>query len=97
MKNKLKFNKIIILIRVYFLKVSRYAAIWYEKATMTEHFFTIMMAIIIGVIGGFGAVIIRFLVESISEFFFSGHGSILERMSATPWYYLLLIPSKILK
>lgn len=60
---------------------------------MTEHFFTIMMAIIIGVIGGFGAVIIRFLVESISEFFFSGHGSILERMSATPWYYLLLIPS----
>ena len=60
---------------------------------MTEHFFTIMMAIIIGVIGGFGAVIIRFLVEAISEFFFSGHGSILERISVTPWYFLLLIPT----
>jgi CIC family chloride channel protein len=91
MKNLL-LDKIKIILRFYYLKSSRKAGKWYEKAKMTEHFYMILMAILIGIAAGFGAVIIRELVHFISRLCFGNGKTILEGIANTPWYYVMLIP-----
>ena len=56
---------------------------------------TIMLAIasIIGLIGGFGAVGFRTLIECIQTIAVGGSDNILERVIALPWYHKLFIPS----
>ena len=75
--------------------VKAYAKInlWLEKIIMTENIFMITLAVVIGLLGGFGAVGIRMLIDYISELSFSGHGSLLENIMATPWYWKILIPA----
>jgi CIC family chloride channel protein len=51
------------------------------------------MAIIIGIIGGLGAVFVRWLIEQLSLIFFSGEGSTHERISNTHWLLILFIPT----
>jgi len=63
-------EKFRIWLRYIWLISSRKAVKWYEKATLTEHFFMIIMAIIIGIIGGLGAVFVRWLIEELSLIFF---------------------------
>jgi len=63
-----------------------------EKAKMTEHTFMIVVAIIIGVFAGFGAIGSRMLTKTLSELFFSGHGALLESIVAAPWYMKILVP-----
>lgn len=63
-----------------------------EKAKMTEHTFMIIVAIIIGVFAGFGAIGIRLLIKTISEISFSGYGSLLDNIIASPWYIKILVP-----
>lgn len=87
------FKKFRIWLRFIWLISSRKASRWYEKATLTEHFFMIIMAIIIGIIGGLGAVIVRWLIEQLSLIFFSGEGSTHERISNTYWLLILFIPT----
>jgi len=65
----------------------------FEKARLTEHTFTIIIAIIIGVMGGYAAVGIRFLIEEFSQISYSGNGNILENISNAPWYMLILVPA----
>ena len=64
-----------------------------ERAKMTEHFFMISVAVIIGLLAGFGAVGIRLLIESISELSFSGEGTLLQNIIAAPWYVKVLVPA----
>jgi CIC family chloride channel protein len=63
-----------------------------EKAKLTEHTFMIIVAIIIGVLAGFSAIGIRFLIEEISNISFSGEGTLLENIINTPWYFKILVP-----
>ncbi len=86
-------DRIKILIKYFYLKFSHKAAIIIKKIQMTEFMYMIIMAIVIGVVAGFGAVGVKYLVEFISEIAFSGEGTILEKVIATPWYILLLIPA----
>lgn len=72
---------------------SRLAIRLVERAQMTEHFFMIVLAIIIGILGGFGAVAIRALIHYISDISFTGDGSLLENIINSPWYIKLLIPA----
>lgn len=65
----------------------------YEKAIMTEHVFMIFAAIIIGALAGYGTIVIRYLIKFISELTFSGAGSFLEAVMATPWYLRIAIPA----
>jgi len=53
----------------------------------------IIVAIIIGVLAGFAAIGIRFLIKEISNFSFQGAGNILENIISTPWYWILIIPT----
>jgi len=53
----------------------------------------IIVAIIIGVLAGFAAIGIRFLIKEISAFSFQGAGNVLENIISTPWYWILIIPA----
>lgn len=63
-----------------------------EKAKMTEHTFMIIVAIIIGVFAGFGAIGIRLLIKGISEISFPGSGGLLDNIIAAPWYIKVSVP-----
>lgn len=60
---------------------------------MSEHFFMIVCAVIIGLIAGYGAVGIRWLIEHISLLSYPGDGSFLDRLIAAPWYVKVLVPA----
>jgi chloride channel protein, CIC family len=53
----------------------------------------IIIAIIIGVLAGFSAIGIRFLIKEISALSFHGAGNILENIMNTSWYWILIIPA----
>src|SRR5208337_1244103 len=73
--------------------VSRYAIRLVEKAKMTEHTFMISVALIIGIMGGFGAIAVRKMINGISSIFFSGHGNVLNNIIASPWYIIISAPT----
>ncbi|MEJ2104932.1 MAG: chloride channel protein, partial [Ignavibacteriaceae bacterium] len=74
-------------------KVSLRTAAYFEKLKLTEHTFMIIVAIIIGVLAGFSAIGIRFLIKEISALSFQGEGNILENIMNTSWYWILIIPA----
>jgi CIC family chloride channel protein len=59
----------------------------------TEHLFMIVCAVLIGLIAGYGAVGIRWLIETISHLAFPGEVSFLDRVAMIPWYWKILIPA----
>jgi len=59
---------------------------------MTEHTFMIIVAIIIGVLAGFGAIAIRTLIMEISNLSFPGDKNLLENIIDAPIYIKILIP-----
>jgi CIC family chloride channel protein len=67
--------------------------LWIEQVKMTEHLFMMILASIIGLLAGFGAVGIKELIHFISHISWSGEGSLLENIAATPWYWKILVPT----
>jgi len=64
-----------------------------DRVKMTEHLFMIIVAIIIGILAGFGAIGIRALIKEISDLSFSGDGNLLSNIMNSPWYIKLMIPA----
>lgn len=62
------------------------------KLQQSENLYMIFLAIIVGTIAGFAAVLIRILIEEISSLSFPGDKTLLENLIAIPWYYKLLVP-----
>ena len=52
----------------------------------------IIVAIVIGILGGFSAIGIRALIQFISHLSFPGDGSFLENVVASPWFLVVIIP-----
>jgi chloride channel protein, CIC family len=65
----------------------------YSKLHQSEHLFIILLSIIIGVIAGFAAVGVRLLIHGITNLSFPGNGSLLENITALPWYWKIIIPA----
>ena len=63
-----------------------------DRAKMTEHTFMIIIAIIIGVLAGFGAIGIRALIKELSILSYPGNDNILANIMAAPWYWKLIVP-----
>jgi CIC family chloride channel protein len=63
-----------------------------DRAKLTEHTFMIIVAIIIGILAGFAAIGIRFMIEEISSLSFGGDKSLLQNIIDSPWYVKLLVP-----
>lgn len=64
-----------------------------NRAKLTEHFFMISLAVLVGILAGFGAVGVRLLIVGISDLCFPGDGSLLDRILMAPWYMRMLIPA----
>ena len=60
---------------------------------MTEHTFMVVIAIIIGVLGGFGAIFFRFAILLFERIFFGSWNYSLEYALQLPWYIKLLAPA----
>jgi CIC family chloride channel protein len=65
----------------------------FERAHLSEHTFMIIIAIIIGVVAGYAAVAIRFMIEEFSLLSFPGTGNVLENIISAPWYMVILVPA----
>ncbi len=76
-----------------FRLVSQKTARLIARAKMTEHTFMIIVAVIIGILAGFGAIAIRAMIEAISGLSFPGEGTLLENIINSPWYIKILLPA----
>ncbi len=57
-----------------------------------ENVYLLLLAAIVGVMGGFGAVLFRWLITTFNDFFFP-MGSSIEVLEALPWYYKVIPPA----
>jgi CIC family chloride channel protein len=57
-----------------------------------ENVYMLVLAAIVGVLGGFGAILFRWLIERIADLAFAGD-STLAALRAAPWYLKLLAPA----
>ncbi len=80
-------------LKKYYGQLSRWTAARFEKAKMTEHTFMIIVAIIIGILAGFSAIGIRWLIRTISNISYPGGSTLLENIIAAPWYWKIIIPA----
>jgi len=59
----------------------------------TEHTFMIVMAVIIGIIGGYGAIVFRYLIKLFESIFFRSWDVNLAYIESLPWYVKLIVPA----
>ena len=57
---------------------------YFDKAKMTEHSFVILVAILIGLLGGYGAVLINYSIKFFQYGFWQGEFN-LETVTNYPW------------
>ena len=63
------------------------------RLRMTEHTFMVLVAIMIGIFGGFGAIFFRFAIQLFESIFFESWKYNLEYVLQLPWYYKLFAPA----
>jgi len=66
---------------------------WFNHINLNENAVMIIMALFVGVLGGYGAVAFRWLIGSFQNIFF-GHGKnhFLDFLFTLPWYAKLIPP-----
>jgi len=64
-----------------------------DKLHLDENTVILIIASVIGIVGGFGAVGFRVLIELIQAVAIGGNDNILETVSALSWYKKLMLPS----
>ena len=64
-----------------------------EKAKTTDHVFSVVVAIIIGVLGGIGAVGFRFLIKFFQRSFWGQWEYTTEFIHSLPWYHVVFAPA----
>ncbi len=75
-----------------YTRLTRKTLTLFERAKLTEYTFMIVLAVIIGLLGGFAAVGITSLINFLSDLSFPGAGNLLENIKNAPWYLKILIP-----
>lgn len=63
------------------------------RTRFTEHTVMVLCGVVIGVLGGLGAVGFRFLIRLFQRLFFGPGLNLLENVCALPWYHKLLAPA----
>ena len=72
--------------------LSRYFIAFSDRAKMTEHSFVLIIAVIIGLIGGYGAVFIQFVIKEFHQILWQGDIG-LESILKVPWYWKIMVPT----
>ncbi|MEJ2053739.1 MAG: chloride channel protein [Calditrichaceae bacterium] len=65
---------------------------YFDKAKMTEHTFVILVAVMIGLLGGYGSVLIHYSIRMFQEGFWQGELN-LNTIHTVPWYLKLIVPT----
>ncbi len=63
-----------------------------RERSRNEYTHTIFLAVTIGLLGGLGSVLFRYLILFF-QYFFYGKGDMLSSASQLSWYYKILIPA----
>ncbi len=63
-----------------------------RERSFNEYTYTIFLAVTIGLLGGLGSVLFRYLILFF-QYFFYGKGDMLSSASQLSWYYKILIPA----
>ncbi len=58
-----------------------------------EHLFISIVAVFIGVLGGYGAVLFRYAIQFFQRLFYGNAAEFLEIAASIPWYYKVLMPA----
>jgi len=74
-------------------RISRKLWKWLVKFKHSEHTFLIVMAIIIGIIGGYGAILFRNAIKFFQSIFFQSWHVDLAYIESLPWYIKLFAPA----
>jgi len=64
-----------------------------QRLTENEHAIMAVLAVIVGLAAGFGAVGFRYLIDAIQKFAYGSSESLLETVKTLPWYLRVLIPT----
>jgi CIC family chloride channel protein len=72
--------------------LSKKASVFIVQAKMREHSFVLSTAVLIGVVGGFGAVGIQYAIQNFQILFWSGKFS-LDTIINISWYWKMIIPT----
>ncbi|MFQ5822566.1 MAG: chloride channel protein [bacterium] len=64
-----------------------------QRLRMTEHTFMVVVAVVIGIMGGFGAIFFRFAIRFFQGVFFGSWQYTLEYSLQLPWYVKLIAPA----
>ncbi|MBF0449106.1 MAG: chloride channel protein, partial [Magnetococcales bacterium] len=66
---------------------------FFKKLGFNEHFTLSIMAVVIGVVVGYGAILFRTLIEIFQHLFMgSGQENVVEILSELSWWYIILMP-----
>ena len=52
-----------------------------------------VLATIVGLVGGFGAIGFRYLIEAVQTLAYGAKGNLLELLLSAPWYYKVWVPA----
>jgi CIC family chloride channel protein len=63
-----------------------------DRAKMTEHSFVLIVAVVIGLVGGYGAVLIQFVIKEFHKLLWRGDLG-LESILNVAWYWKIIIPT----
>ena len=77
--------------QLYTILQKQYRAIL-EYAQVSQTTYVFILASIVGIMGGFGAIGLNYLVELINDVVLIGEGSIIARLQQTLWLWRVLIP-----
>ena len=64
-----------------------------QRLRMTEHTFMVLIAVVIGILGGFGAIFFRFAIRLFQALFFGSWQVSLDYAMQLPWYIKLFAPA----
>lgn len=89
----MKFNTIKYKLFKLYVKYANKTQVYIQRLQMTEHLYMMILASIIGIVGGFGAVGIKSAIHIISDLSFFGGENLIESVKQTSWYWVILIPA----
>ena len=78
-------------LRLIYQKISKTASHYVFQAKMREHSFVLIVAVIIGLLAGFGSVGIQELIKFFQKLFWQGDYS-LDYITNIDWYWKLIVP-----
>ena len=65
----------------------------FNRLITNEHAIMAVLAAIVGLAGGFGAIGFRYLIRVFQTVSYGSDGNLLELARSTPWYFRILIPA----